>query len=279
MQPHNKFGLVLAITLSALSAPATALNFDFLNLPITVNANSVSFTTGGITATVSGFHVEFDSGTSTIYGPFSTDTAFTGSGDNVPYFGRPTNTTTGNASFGLNLVALQDLGQTDRDAFNPVQPGFDNAANPLNALPSIQFALFSFDTPVDITEIIVDDVSNFDRNIWAAGGATAPNLSGDLSSAFSGYTLVNSSDDSSLGPFTHTLASPMQNISYLAVGTPTTSSVGSFAGITSADGVQFYINSLTATPSAVPVPAALPLLASAIGGLGIIMGWCRKRQQ
>jgi hypothetical protein len=61
--------------------------------------------------------------------------------------------------------------------------------------PSFEFTLFSFNAPVDVNAVTVDDVSNFGRSIWVASGTTAPELSKDFLSAFQGFTISNLFDD------------------------------------------------------------------------------------
>jgi hypothetical protein len=122
--------------------------------------------------------------------------------------------------FGLGLLARSIDGITitgTDNAVTVVAPGFDNAHFFDSSVPEIEFAVFHFSQPVDINDIIVDDVVNADRSIWAAGGNVAPNLSGNLLNAFPGYHIVNSSDDAGDGIFVHHL-SGFSSLTYLAVG-------------------------------------------------------------
>ena len=83
-----------------------------------------------------------------------------------------------------------------------LQPGLDNLPNLphwMNPLPSIQFVFFTFSSPVTITKVTVDDVSNYDRDIWVAGGNQEPDFTEDLVTAFQDFAVVNRGDDGSDG--------------------------------------------------------------------------------
>jgi hypothetical protein len=230
----------VSLLLLGVFNPAFAEEFDFLTQTLTVGPRFISIETSGVTATVAAYHVEFDGGTSTIFGPFTT-----GDIQGRQVFG--TNTS-GIGNPGLGLTTVEDSPYVPPDVF-----------------PSVQFALFRFDSPVDVVQVIVDDVSNYDRDIWAAGGNSAPDLSLDLVSAFGDFTVVNSSDDASDGPFIHTF-STLQNITFLAVGTALPSTVGDlgpFAQGQPSGGSQFYINALNFVKlekPKIPIPGVIELL-------------------
>jgi hypothetical protein len=226
---------VASLLLVGISHSASAAVFDYITQPLTIGPNSISITTDGVTATATAYHVEFSNNTSTIYGPFSTQ-----------FF----ETDARGFETGLSLLSEQDLGQQRNQNDQVVDVvGFDNRPdipNRLNPFPSIQFALFKFDTPVDISEVLVDDASNFSREIWVAGGSSEPNLSLDLISAFSEFDIINSPDDTGDGLFAHSFDS-LLNISFLAVGTPIHDVVtGPFRSLTPAQ-EDFFINSITFT--------------------------------
>jgi len=111
----------------------------------------------------------------------------------------------------------------------------------------------------------VDDVSNFSRRVWAAGGSSAPNLNADFLSAFLGYTVVNSLDDTGDGLFTHVLNFPA--VLYLAVGAPIPASVGTLGPFQPIGGSQFYVVGLdvNTTVSAVPTPEPSPSTLLLVG--------------
>ncbi len=267
------FARTLAVTIASVlflahAGIARAAVINFRTIPMTVATDSLSFNVSGVSATVTGYHVEYDTSldTTTIYGPFSTGNSFTSGSDNYPIFGRVTNS--GTPQTGLILHADEELGQTDKDRpAGGAQPAFDNVTS-RSSLPSMQFALFSFDTPVNVSQVIVDDASNFNRSIWVAGSSTAPNLALDFLSAFSGFSFVNSLDnDAGDGLLTHSFAM-MEGVSYLAIGTPPNSNtIGDLGPVTGVDrNVKFYLEGLNVTP--VPLPASIWLLGSGLLGLG-----------
>ena len=172
-------------------------------------------------------------------------------------------TSTGEVATGLGLTSQQPLGQTDHDdPAGGIQPGFDSAPA-RGSLPSFQFALFRFGAPVDVSQVILDAVSNYPTHVWVAGGNTAPDLSQDLLSAFSTFSFVNSPTLS--GP-THSFT-PFEGITYLAIGSaPRTDLIGNLGPIEARTGnAQFYIDGINV--SAVPVPAAVWLFGSGLIGL------------
>jgi hypothetical protein len=247
---HLRIFGFLAGVLMAVSTPgaARALTFDFVNQPLTIGPDSISVTTNGVTATVRAYHVEFEGETSTIHGPFTTGTV-----NGRQIFGTQTS---GSSNPGLGLTSAQDLGQQDDDLpSGGIQPGFDNfpsLASSASPRPSIQFVLIAFDAPVDVSKVFVDDVSNFDRDLWVAGGSVAPNLAADLVTAFNGYDVVNSGDDASDGPFTHVVG-PLTNVRFLAIGTAlpaTVGDLGPFAQGEPTGSAQFYIDAVEFEPAA-----------------------------
>lgn len=257
-----------------ITTTANAVVVDLQTVPMTISPNSLTFNAGGVTVTAGGYHVEYDSsaGATTIYGPFTTATVNSTPSFLYPGFGRieqigfPGQPNT--VISGLALQANEDLGQTDRDATTGAfQVGLDNRLG-TGSLPSIQFALFSFSAPVNISQVIVDDNSNFGRAIWAAGGSAAPDLTQDFLSAFAGYSFRNSPDDAADGFFTHSFT-PLQGISYLAVGTPPDpvliGDLGPLVSYPTNATHGFFIEGLNLTQ--VPVPAAVWLFGSGLLGL------------
>ncbi len=243
--------------------------------PLTWESNAVSVSADGVVARATAYHVEFYDGTSTIYGPFTTNRV--SARDQRQIFG----TQTASSQFlnpGLGLLSLQNLGQSDPDACCALaQPGFDNRnTNGIGSRPVLQFALFEFNTPVTVSQVTNQNFGNSRRDMWVAGGSVAPDLSLDLVNAFAGFTVLNVRGlyfgQPANGPVVHTF-SPLNNIRWLAVGTPPsqTGNIGPFTG--GLGGTQFYINQVSATP--VPVPAAWWLFGS---GLAAITGITRRRR-
>jgi len=263
----EKFVFFFITLLSIHAGTVNAAIIDLKTVSLMAGSNSLSFDINGISATVTAYHVEYNSADSStpIYGPFSTGTAENSSNWYIPYFGRSTNKVT-NTTFGLGLAESENLGQTD----NNIQQGFDNRSV-IGALPSFEFALFSFDAPVDVSQVILDSVSNFKNHVWVAGGNTDPDFTLDFTSAFGGYNFINSPH--SAGPI-HSF-SPMEGITYLAIGAPPRADLigdlGSVTGVTNS--AQFYIDGINV--SAVPVPAAIWLFASS---LICLIGVARRRK-
>lgn len=272
-------GLLLRLTLLwslSVGGLTHAAIVSFLNAPLSYGPDSISVTADGVTVTARAFHVEFLNGGSTVYGAFST--GFVGRNQVFGPCAR------GFCDTGLGLYTGQNLGQTDPDlGGGNISPGFDNFTIPISStqtpLFSIQFALFSFSTSVDVSQVIVDDVSNFDRSIWAAGGNQLPALEMGLVDGFSGFTVVNSPDNlPSDGVFTHNFSS-MTGIRYLAVGTPIREEVGSQGPFAASRQSQFYIDGLgfslapngsgSPPPNKVPTPGSLALASL---GLAMLVG-------
>jgi len=275
----NKKGFLLStvlffFVLTSWMTSATAVVVDFTTIDMTAGPDSLSFSAGGVNGVVSGYHVEVDtgSGAGTIYGPFSTATAVEGTSFAWPYFGRTLNKLDGSLS-GLGLLSLQDFGQTDLDKGAAVQqPGFDNRPLPAtNNTPTFQFALFSFDTPVDVSQVITGAISNLPDNLWIAGSTRAPDLNADFLTAFANYSFINSPDPLA-GPV-HDFAT-LTGIRYLAIGVMPfqgdlgATTYGPINAVTSSSG--FYIDGINLT--AVPLPAAVWLFISGLAGLWGFVG-------
>lgn len=262
----------VCIYLATVFQTVSATNIDLLTTPMTIGPTSLSFAFNGINASVSGYHVEYDASSTasdktTIYGPFSTAAINTTNSD--PIFGIYANA-------GLGLTSYENLGQTNDDLGAQWDPGFDNksAGSPTSTtLPSFQFALFSFDTPVSLSQIVMKYHVSNSTDIWVAGGNSAPDLSNGFLGAFSGYSIVNSTGVLTSPFHTHTFP-PLQNVNYLAIGVSPHDEIGDLGLVSSTGGrSDFYIRELNLT--AVPVPAAIWLFGYGIFGL---IGVARRKK-
>lgn len=264
----------LVVSAAALAAvlvmPARAGTVDLASIPMADGGTSLSFSWDGIGITATAYSAEYDAvaGTASVHGPFSTaEVPVTSASFDYFVFGRVTSASTGLPVTGLGLLSDEAQGQSDSDRGSGViQPGFDNSS--LGSLPSLQFAVFAFDTPVSVSGVTVDDTSNHGRALWAAGGLSAPDFSQGLESALSMFSVVNSPDTAGDGLLAHALA--FDNIRYLLVGTPPRTGVGDLGPLTEAGNTQFYIQELEITP--VPLPGSLSML---LGGLIALAGLTR----
>jgi hypothetical protein len=151
------------------------------------------------------------------------------------------------------------------------QSGFDNGSFS-TAPPSIQFALFEFSRPVDISQVIVDDVSNFGRSNWYAGGSGTPDVSTNLLGLLASLGVQESLDNLTDGIFIFNV-SGLTGIAYLLVGTPPRND--DYGPLTATGIEQFYINGFNMAPAVTPIPAAIWLFGSGLLGL---IGIERKTQ-
>lgn len=263
----NRLFLSIIAIASLVAPPSFAATFSWTpdNTDIVVNPNSLELTVSGITATVQAFTAEINIAVTdaNVIGPWPSQ------GDSFdPGFGVDVR---GLGSEQLGLLAdntLPGIPANGSDYFSGgAAPGFASFySSPIDAPSAFHFALFSFDQPVDVPGVTVDDVSNFERDIWMATGITAPDFTSGFLSGIMGFSTVNSADDLGDGPFTHNLGAT--GISYLLVGAPPEVNLGSLAAGSS----QFYIDSFDATM--VPVPAAAWLFGSGILGL---LGVARRK--
>ena len=258
----KKYILTTAICLSASTAHSALVNY--VTEPLTINADSIITTSGGVTITATAHHVEITPTTSIIYGPFPTGGQFT----NADGFGT-------RRGLGLNAEPVGSITPTEDDSGGAtIQPGFDSLTR-TGDFPTMQFALFEFSQPVDVSQIVLGSISNFSHRIFVAAGDSAPDLSTDLISALSGYSIL-SNPLSTQGGATNGLIynfSSLNSASFLAIGTsPRSGDLGPFLSIST--GVsQFYINEIGF--SAVPVPAATWLFGSGLIGL---IGIARRKK-
>ena len=93
--------------------------------------------------------------------------------------------------------------------------------------------------------------------------------------ALSGYSVRNSLDDASDGPYTHTFDS-LNSISFLMVGAPPRSNIGDIGAIQSInESPQFYITDIGLT-AAIPEPTTYSLFLAGLGVVGLV---ARKRRK
>ena len=235
---------------------------DFVNDPLTANYDNLVFTTPeGVSVTATAYHVEITPAGSPIYGPFPTGKQFKYSSNNDGSGAR--------RNLGLNAEPVGPFAPTEDDSVGAlIEPGFDNLIY-TGDFPNMQFALFEFSEPVDVSGVHLKNVSNYAHRIWVAGGTAQPNMSAGMDSAFAGFTVINL-PLTTLGSNWNGLQyvfDPLTDIRFFAVGTPPrTTDVGPFT--LNSNGSQFRISDISVT--SVPVPAALPLLLSGLAGLGLI---------
>lgn len=277
------FGIVFFVPVQAY---ASLFSWTPANSDIVVNSNSLQLTVDGVQATARAFTAEINTAgdNATVFGPWPTQIAANTAGFGIDVRGL------GSEQLGLIADSSAGVPVNGSDFFSGgLSPGFssgygnDTVGNP--APPAFHFALFSFDQPVDLPGVIIDDVTNQDRDVWMGTGVTAPDFTAGFLSGIAGFTIVNSPDDpSSDGLYTHSLPSVATGISYFLVGAPTPgANLGPILG-TDNDSVtasNFFIDSFDGTLSAtdpdpdpnVPVPATLALLSLGFVGIG-----CKRRK-
>lgn len=274
MKKSHLFVTIIAIAL-LVAPPSFAATFSWTpgNTGIVTNTDLLQLTVGGITATVQAFTAEKDATLTDaiVVGPWPTQV-----GANNPGFGVDVR----GLGEQLGLIADDSLIPTARgtDIFSGgLSPGFssgygnDTVPNP--AHPALHFALFSFDQPVNIPAVTVDDVVNSPRAVWLATGTSAPDFSGGFLAGLASFNVLNSADDpASDGLFTHSLGAT--GVTQLLVGAPPRDmDLGPLTALPFGQGSNFFIDSFDAT--IVPVPAAVWLFGSGLLGL---IGMARRKK-
>lgn len=278
MLRKSKYSFLLAVAAILFISPSShASSFSWTpgNTDIVINPDSLQLTVDGITATVQAFTAEInDTNTeATVIGPWPTSPGL----GNFSVFGVDVLNLGVASGQQLGLLAQPGVGvpANGSDFFaGGLASGFKtNYSTPVDAPNAFHFAMFSFDQLVDIPGVTVDDVSNFDRNIWMATGMSAPNFDSGFLSGIADFDVTNSEDDSGDGLFTHNLGAI--GIRHLLVGAPPIVNFGPL----SAGNSQFLIDSfdgtLSTSPSAIPLPPAVLLFGTALIGL---VGFSKQRK-
>ncbi|MCH9671419.1 MAG: hypothetical protein K0U93_08225 [Gammaproteobacteria bacterium] len=262
--------LAALLVITGPAALAVSVVFSGGDPSASIGTNSLSQSAGGVTMTMRGYQVEIDSGgNETVFGPAPTSN---GAGREVLNFdprnlGEP----------GIGFVALPAPGfaitESDLPGGGLIIPGFDTVS--FNAAAAIEWLEVQFSTAVDVSFIDVDDASNFDRRIWAAGAPGPVDYSAGLSSAIAGLAVINSSDDATDGPFRHAFA-PLTGITSLLIGSAPTVALGSIEA--QPRGSQFFITGLgfEVSSTVVPIPAGIWLFGSALALVHFRRRWVRR---
>lgn len=247
---------------AAVASSSDATVIDYRTAAVTHNLDNVVATTSdAVVISASGYHVDFPSSGPVVWGPFPTTLGNRG----IQIFGVLTRNG-GRNGLGLNAQPTGSLNPSENDVQTAnFQPGFDNQTLERGGDPGIQFALFIFSEPVDVSQVIVGTQISI-GDIWAAGGSGAvPDLTTDFLGALTTLGVQTSIDDMSGIQFVHDLAG-LDNIDFLLVGTPP--SAVDRGPLTAEGRAHFFIDGLNLAPTAVPEPAPVWLLLSALGMLG-----------
>ena len=244
--------IIVALACGVLAGGSSAQGATFLwtpaNASIRVETKAVRQTVSGVTARARGYTVEHTASTSKVFGPYSTGNGVGG----LKIFGVDVRRL-GFEQLGLISQPLSGIavGGSDR-CCGVVDPGFDSPSYKSGdrTIKKLDMAVFEFSQAVRVNSIKVDDVSNFDRDVWIAACSAAPNFAQGLVAAIAACTVRNKDDDASDGPFTHQVG--LSGVSFLLVGArPVGQDLGRIHAHGKAgggrNGVQFYIDSINFT--------------------------------
>ena len=123
--------------------------------------------------------------------------------------------------------------------------------------------------------IVNSGISNFDNDFWLASSNSAPDLSLDIVTAFSGFATTIHNPASATHGATG-LSSTHNNLQYLAIGAPLSTGINVFPELENPDAFRdtFAITSFTVHPAVIPIPAASILFGSAVFSL---FGFIKKK--
>ncbi len=173
-------------------------------------------------------------------------------------------------------------------------PGCDNIGPVVDSgLPrKFDFALFTFEAPVDVKGLGVDDAAKLGRDLFAAAGSAALDFSDGFLSGIAGFEVFKGDDDAGDGPFDYALS--FEGVQSVPIGAPprTDDPLGGILPSSFNDG--FFITGLDFAmasvpepqtpdtgrgagagggdpiPAPIPVPASLPLLAAGLRGIALL---------
>jgi hypothetical protein len=110
-------------------------------------------------------------------------------------------------------------------------------------IKKLEMAVFKFSQAVKVDSVKVDDVSNFERDVWVAAcsASSAPNFANGLTAALAACTIKNK-DETGGGVFTHQVG--LAGVRFLVVGArPRGTTIGRIT-VANPGGGQFYIDSI-----------------------------------
>ena len=273
MNKSHLLGIVSACSLSFSITATNAATFDWTdtNSNVVRGTSSFSLTVDGINATVQAYVAEWDGSEYDIFGAFPTNTTFTTF--NADGFLR------GGEGLLLEEGPSAGIALSGEEACAGGGCGFDNGSytSPNQDILKFNFALITFDQAVDLQTSMNFRQSNFDHDFWLASSSSAPDLSLNFTSAFSGFTTTMHDPLASFQGATN-LSGTHQNLQYLAIGAPLHALAGSFPGFDQPDNAAndtFAITSQTVQLTTVPVPAAVWLFGSGLIGL---VGFAKRKK-
>lgn len=242
----------LALTCTVQTARAVTINYARTNAGLVYDTHSITQVVEGVTVTATGYTVEFDAGVSKVFGPFPTkkgrsDQRIFGP-DDYDYLGLFSQPVDDIAVSGLDFG-----GQAFAPGFDNMPYFSDNPDVPGPPKLSLEFAVFAFSRPVDVSTVRVGGI--FRRPIWVAGGAVNGLGGAEFEDVLAGMTVRNVPEAPGDGFATYN-GLGMTDISYLFVGAPPSYEIGRVGPLTPVSNIaQFVIASISYEVSPVPEPA------------------------